>query len=226
MMIENIIFDVGGTLIDNYDLDFDKGFLYLYYDVFNLDKRGILDKDEFLNFCFELLNEISKRDICNIETSFRSILNYLTFIYGERVYYNYDKIELTFSRLCYKIKIKDNVINTLNYFKSLGIKMYILSNSMFSSKVIINELERMNINHYFDYVVSSSNYLFRKPSYMLFKAYIKKIGATNSSILMVGNDIDKDIVPASNIGMKSFLIKDSSDYLLLKDYINGDRNGK
>jgi len=65
------------------------------------------------------------------------------------------------------------------------------------------EMRAVGIDHYFDPIVISSDYGFRKPDPRLFQAALDGIGAGPEEVLFVGNDMYRDVFGARRIGMKT-----------------------
>lgn len=60
----------------------------------------------------------------------------------------------------------------------------------------------------FDYVSSYENSCFSKPSTAYYKDILEKLSLSPEDCLMVGNDVDEDILPTAKLNMKSFLVTD------------------
>jgi putative hydrolase of the HAD superfamily len=65
------------------------------------------------------------------------------------------------------------------------------------------EMRAVGIEEYFNPVIISSDYGFRKPDRRLFQAALDGIGAKPEDVLFVGNDMYRDVSGAGEIGMKT-----------------------
>jgi putative hydrolase of the HAD superfamily len=65
------------------------------------------------------------------------------------------------------------------------------------------ELRAVGLDKYFDPVVISGDYGFRKPDPRLFQTALDGIGAEPENVLFVGNDMYRDVFGADNMGMKT-----------------------
>jgi putative hydrolase of the HAD superfamily len=108
---------------------------------------------------------------------------------------------------------------------SNSIKMGILSNSMFSSKTISQDLERHKMKSYFDFVITSSEYGIRKPNKLLFEIAIKKLNIEANEIWFIGDSLNEDIIGSKNAGMfpvwyntKSYNKKNVTEYLEINSW--------
>lgn len=217
-----IIFDVGGTLINGPWKDSILGYTYLYEEV--LDVKESLD--DYLDFVKGMFYIIKQRETCDMEFNFRSFFNYLKAIYGLKTELSYEEIEYRFARKFYQPVLNDNVIDILEYLKVKNIPLYVLSNSMYSTKYVENELKEVGIIDYFKQVISSGDHLVRKPSPELFKLYLKKfdmMGYNNEDICYIGNDPYFDVATPIKLGMKCIHFSDKDvkhvEYLEVSSYL-------
>lgn len=67
----------------------------------------------------------------------------------------------------------------------------------------LHEIRATGIAHYFDPIVISGDYGFRKPDPRLFQAALDGIGAGPEEVLFVGNDMYRDVFGAGRMGMKT-----------------------
>ena len=96
---------------------------------------------------------------------------------------------------------------------------------MFSSHEIENELEKKGLNSYFEEIVSTADYVFRKPSDAIFLMYIKKLlleGYSLEDICYIGNEKIKDIDPPLSLGINAIWRTNTScktkTYMEIKEY--------
>jgi putative hydrolase of the HAD superfamily len=76
-----------------------------------------------------------------------------------------------------------------------------LSNTTFSNAAIKTKLRKHGLLKYLDFVIVSSNYLFRKPSPWLFEMGLRKLNLRENEVWMIGNDYACDIEGAKQCGM-------------------------
>ena len=67
------------------------------------------------------------------------------------------------------------------------------------------ELHQAGILDYFDPIIVSGDYGYRKPDPRLFQLAIDALGAPAESILYVGNDMHRDIYGARQAGMQTLM---------------------
>jgi putative hydrolase of the HAD superfamily len=88
---------------------------------------------------------------------------------------------------------------TLLYLADKGIKTAVISNMGFSSHALRRRLDRLIPGNSFEFIMTSSDYFFRKPSRMLFDAAIARSGAENA--WYVGDNPRCDVQGAHDAGL-------------------------
>jgi putative hydrolase of the HAD superfamily len=94
-----------------------------------------------------------------------------------------------------------HVYSTLNKLLKLGILMGILSDAPVKEAWL--RLAYLNFHHIFDAVVTFEDTGKRKPDPAPFLAILQKLQIKSEEALMVGDWAERDIVGASNVGMKT-----------------------
>lgn len=101
------------------------------------------------------------------------------------------------------IKLYPRVKETLLELKSLGFKLYVLSNAQAS--FTLPELKKLGIYDLFDGIAISSDYGVKKPNQEFYKRAMLDFNI--SSGIMIGNDYECDILPAQALGLGAIFIK-------------------
>jgi len=65
------------------------------------------------------------------------------------------------------------------------------------------EMRAVGIEGYFNPIIISGDFGYRKPDHRLFTAALKALKLTPENVLFVGNDMFRDIYPANQLGIKS-----------------------
>ena len=89
--------------------------------------------------------------------------------------------------------------------KKLGLKLGIVSNTFVNDASLDKHLQQLDILDFFPVRLYSYKFDFRKPDARIFKAAADKIGEMFENILFVGDQINKDVKAAMNIGMHAVL---------------------
>ena len=200
-----IVMDMGGTLLDSNDVNFELGVKYIYdnYCIHDTSYDALLED-------YKLICEsgFKKRDNDNFELNFHNALNYVDKVIGFNAEVDYYQIEKEFVDVTMPRILVDGVDLFLETTKKLQIPVYVLSNSCFSSEELKHELKEFKIENYFKDVLSSGDYLMRKPSEIFYRLIIKTIkrkypDISLNDIWYIGNDYRCDVVGASSSGLTS-----------------------
>lgn len=195
-----VIFDIGGTLIGGEDL-----FLALSTKInklYNLEvKQDLIDKFQAIyngEQFFDVKTILNKviREILN-----KNNLEDKSFDAGEFYCKHFLEGEMFLYKGC---------IELLEYLKNLDIKLIVLSDS--DSDVMIPELKKAGIYHYFDEINISSDLKCYKTSKKMVDIFKDKLSKPLDNILFVG-DSSADLFTAKNLGVKSILINNDSKKL-------------
>lgn len=89
----------------------------------------------------------------------------------------------------------------LDYINSKGIRSGVISNLMWSGEALKIRLDRLVPNNKFEFVMTSSDYLFRKPSKLIFDIAVRKSGLSPDDIWYCGDNPKKDVEGAHDAGI-------------------------
>ena len=71
------------------------------------------------------------------------------------------------------------------------------------------ELKYLDLHKYFDFVIFSSDYGYKKPDQRLFEIAQKRMGLNAEEILSIGDTIENDVEPPKKLGMRGMHIEDA-----------------
>jgi len=107
----------------------------------------------------------------------------------------------------------DGTKEVLEKFKG-RFKLAIISNTNVSSTEDIEWiLEKLNLLHFFDYVIASKSFGTKKPDVSIFNFVLETLSLKPEEVVFVGNKISTDVLGANKTGMKSILLKWNSRHL-------------
>jgi len=75
--------------------------------------------------------------------------------------------------------------------------------------VVRRALARLGLEQYFDAVVTSQDLGVTKPDSRAFREAMRRTRVNPGEAVMVGNDLDRDIQPATALGLHAILVQDS-----------------
>ena len=92
--------------------------------------------------------------------------------------------------------------------KAKNISIILTTNPIFPKIATLKRISWAGLNaNDFEFITTYENSSFCKPNLEYYKSIVEKFNIDPSTCLMVGNDVDEDMV-AENIGMKVFLLTD------------------
>ncbi len=200
-----IIFDLYDTVWKEKYFKIEDGLSYLY-DKFFSDKCSA---EEFVACTETFLPLYEKREIDDSEVCL--IKDEIPFIFdrfGVPMPESAEALEFDIMQKMLRVELTDDAIHTLGKLSEMGIQMYILSNSIFTSNATRKLLEKYGIFHYFKKVFTSADHGVGKPSHRFYKIALSHVlteneGLCADDILYVGNDYKTDATGASSFGLRT-----------------------
>ncbi|MGB9750157.1 MAG: HAD family hydrolase [Caldisericia bacterium] len=213
-----LLIDLDKTLLE---IDFDE-FLKSYFSLLIPKlKKIIIDKDPLtiLNISVDyMINE--KNGELNI-TKFYNKFTELSGIDIEEAKNVFLEFYINdFPKLSTFGKPAKNGKETIIKLIGLGYKIVLATNSIFPEIAIYERMKWANVDDInFTLVTTMENMHFAKPHSEYYLEILEKINVKISDVLMVGDDLNMDILPAKKIGIKTihfgFDIKDISEIVNL-----------
>ncbi len=201
MFYKGIIFDLDDTLYD-----YKKCNEYAIEKVINYI---INHNDKYKNYQYilDVYNKISihlKDELKNTASSHNKSIYFKQLIEELKLNYSYFQTlnnlywtNFYNSMVCFE-GVKDFIIwNKIN-----GIKIGILTD--YETEYQIMKLEKVELLNYVDYIVTSEEVGIEKPSVNMFYTILKKMNLQAEDVIMIGDNYEKDIMGALNVGIKSY----------------------
>lgn len=111
----------------------------------------------------------------------------------------------------------DGVFELLDYLES-KYTLHIITNGF--EEVQHLKLEKSGIIKYFDKIITSESVGVKKPNPKIFNHALKKAGATSKNSVMIGDNLEADIIGALNCGITSIHFNLHDDKFEQKKYIS------
>jgi len=109
-----------------------------------------------------------------------------------------------------KLPYLDEVLTEL---KKRGYKLGVITNTVTSREEHVRmALQKIDIEKYFDVIVTSVDVGFNKPDPEIFQTALKALNVKPEEAVMVGNRINADILGGNHIGMKTILYRWNERY--------------
>ena len=115
------------------------------------------------------------------------------------------------------LKPYPHVLETLEYLKSLNLKLGIITDAPQSKA--IPRLEDMNIIHFFNLIITFDDTNELKPSEKPFKLAMERLNLYPEEILFVGDSYTRDIKGAGRLDMKTLQIRRFKDLKKIKEFV-------
>lgn len=194
-----ILFDYGNTLLCEPGFDTLRGeealFKYIKSNKNNLTAKQV---NEFSGELFEKIGVVRSMGMELHEWQF------------QRMLYEYLEIELSISLPeAEKVfwdgtsagAVMPNADEMLDYINANGIRSGVISNIGFSGAALTDRINRLLPQNKFEFIIASSEYMFRKPNPMLFELALKKSGLNAKEIWFCGDNIEADVKGSAAVGM-------------------------
>lgn len=206
-MYKGAIFDLDGTLYD-YDICVDNAEKTLFNF---MQKTFNLSLDKCIELLLESKNEVKSNLIDSASSHNRFLyikticekLNVNSVIYTEIMYNIY------WDSFFEKMNLFDFVLPLFRFLKDNKIKIGILTD--LTTKIQFKKINKLQISNDIDCIVTSEEVGVDKPNKKMFETIIKKMNLSKNDILMLGDDIKKDIDGAKNFGISALLINKYSN---------------
>ncbi|MBR5514540.1 MAG: HAD family hydrolase [Ruminococcus sp.] len=199
MKPEMILFDFGGTLACDPIYNMEEGnsaiFLYITENPHNVTK------EQFSNFIKELFDEIRVLRGEFIELHEHIFLRYVLEYFDIKLSIPIEEAEWIICKSLAENIMTPGADKMLKTLTEKGIRTGIVSNLCWSGAALERAMGELFPEHKFDFIITSSEYIFRKPDRHIFDMAIRKSGLKPEEIWFCGNFIDVDIIGAKNAGL-------------------------
>lgn len=194
-----ILFDYGHTLLYEPGFDFLRGEEALFKYI-KSNKNGLTPKEvcDYSLDIFERIGIVREMGFELHEWQFQRFL------------YEYLEIELSISLPEAEIIFWDNISagdimpnadKALDCINKNAIRSGVISNIAFSGAALTQRINRLLPQNKFEFIIASSEYMFRKPNPMLFELAFKKAGLNGEDVWFCGDNVEADIEGSAAVGM-------------------------
>lgn len=195
-----ILFDYGHTLLYEPDWDPVRGNAELLkYVVKNPNNYTLED----IRKAAELIFGEHIENICQIGYDISGQV-------GDRVLYEYLGIEFSLTPLEMETvfwngasmgAVMPDADKMLDYINTNGIRSAVISNLLWSGDALTERLNRLLPNNQFEFVMTSSDYIMRKPNSILFNIALQKAGLGANEVWYCGDNPQADVEGSSQVGI-------------------------
>ncbi len=199
-----ILFDYGQTLITEQRFDGIKGteavLKYATRNKYNLTAEQIQERANELNKEFGRYDP-GKKHLLQIEIPNTMFTPYLYDSLGIEIALSNAEIDTVFWDAAAPGAPTEGMENFLEYLKNKGIRTGVISNISYAQSAVAGRINRMLLGNSFEFIITSSNYIFRKPNRRIFDLALEKAGLNPDETWYIGDQYECDIKGALNAGI-------------------------
>lgn len=89
----------------------------------------------------------------------------------------------------------------LDFLQEQGIRIAILSNISYCGETLENRMREVLPNHEFEFILATSEYMYRKPHRRIFEFALEKAELKPEEVWYIGDNYECDVVGAKNAGL-------------------------
>lgn len=127
--------------------------------------------------------------------------NYLYQYYDIEIGLTQEELEKVFWDGSTEKKLTNNIEALLKYLSENGIRTAVISNISFSGKALEERIRTMLPNNEFEFILATSEYVFRKPHNRIFELALRKAKLDARDVWYCGDNAYYDVEGASNAGI-------------------------
>lgn len=202
-----ILFDYGNTLVNEKDLGVAKGVeALLKYATKNKYNRSAAEVLEVFGPIGEEFGRLSR--LVSQSGNLRQV-EQPTFLFSPYLY-EASGIEIPLSRkerdliwwnAVYPAEPTEGILGFLDFLKKQGIRTGVISNIPFCADAMRERIDNVITNNEFEFVIASSEYMFRKPHRYIFEIALTKTDLSPEEVWFVGDNYECDVIGSRNAGM-------------------------
>ena len=209
MIPKMILFDYGGTLMDEPDFDLLRGEKAVFEHI-KENPRGVT-VEESVALGSRIFQDYGAARRAGFELTEQQNLRMQYEMLGITFDKSYDEIEEILWDGCGESIVIEGVPEMLEALKERGIRTGVISNIQWSGQALKHRIDRMLPGHDFEFVIASSDYGYRKPQALLFELALRKAGLRPEEVWYCGNFYEYDVEGAHAAGIYPVLFRSRSD---------------
>lgn len=194
-----ILFDYGGTLMYETNVSPANGNKAIYPYISENPHQITLE--EFSDYLLKLFDEIRALRGELIEIHEHTFLRHVLEHFDLKLSVSMEEAEWIIWNGVANAQATPGAAEMLNALHSRGIRTGIISNLCWSGEALTRRIRETFPAHPFEFILTSSDYIFRKPDPHIFEMAIRKSGLRADEIWFVGNEKQVDIIGAKNAGL-------------------------
>ncbi|MBQ7920195.1 MAG: HAD-IIIA family hydrolase [Lachnospiraceae bacterium] len=199
-----ILFDYGQTLLDEERFDGVKGteavLKYATKNKYNLTAQQVQEAANEIN------NELGRynpktRHLYQVEVPNSMFCPYLYESQGIELSLKQTEIDRVFWDASSPGKPTEGIEEFLEFLKEKGIRTGVISNITYAGEVVAERINRELPKNNFEFIIATSEYLFRKPNKRIFELALEKADLSADEVWYIGDNYNCDVIGARNAGI-------------------------
>ena len=142
-----------------------------------------------------------KRHLFQIEIPNTMFTPYLYESQGIEIALSNSEIDTVFWNAAAPGMPTEGIKEFLGYLKNKGIRTGVISNICYDFSVVAERINRLLPENAFEFIIPSSNYIFRKPNKRIFDLALEKAGLEPDEVWYIGDQYECDVKGALNAGL-------------------------
>ena len=199
-----ILFDYGQTLIAEQEFDGVKGteavLQHATRNKYHLSAEQVQVRANEINREFGRFNP-EKRHLFQIEIPNTMFTPYLYESQGIEIALSNSEIDTVFWDAASLGAPTEGIEDFLEYLKDKGIRTGVISNISYAPSVVAERIHRLLPENAFEFIITSSNYIFRKPNKRIFDLALEKAELQPNEVWYIGDQYECDIKGSLKAGL-------------------------
>lgn len=199
-----LLFDYGQTLVDEEKFDGVRGteavMKYCTVNKHNLTAERIQEEADRINKELGRFDP-EKNHLFEVEVPNHMFTAYLYESLGIELSISAEEVDRVFWDAAAPGKPTDYAAEFLDFLYKNGIRTGVISNISFAGRVVRERIERLFPDNHFEFVIATSEYLFRKPNRRIFDFALKKAELMPDEAWYAGDNYMCDVAGAKKAGL-------------------------
>lgn len=201
---EMILFDYGQTLVNEERFNGVRGaqevLKYATVNKYQRTAEQIQKEADAVNFELGRFDP-ERRHLFQVEVPNSMFNSYLYESQGIELPLTSEQIDKIFWDAAAPGKATDGICEFLDFLKREGIRTGVISNISYAGIVVKERINNMLPGNDFEFIIPSSEYIFRKPNRRIFDLALRKARLRPEDVWYIGDQYDCDVEGARNAGM-------------------------
>ena len=199
-----VLFDYGQTLVAEQKFDGVKGteavLQYATKNKYHLTAEQVQAKADELNREAGRFDP-EKRHLLQIEIPNTMFTPYLYESQGIEIALSSAEIDTVFWNAAAPGAPTEGIERFLEYLKDKGIRTGVISNISYDPSVVAERINRLLPENAFEFILTSSHFMFRKPNKRIFDLALEKAGLQPGEVWYVGDQYECDVKGSLHAGL-------------------------